>query len=92
MAWPGFRGTCRSWALIHVVLPTPNLARPTESNSNHVLNRDLVNQKPGWGDRRGERRGYIGGKVDQNLGLGNEDSWLLVLMSGRILSDLGRVT
>lgn len=61
LLWPGpfGCGTCRSWALVHSLLPTPCLARQTESNSNHVLNRNLVNQKPGWGDSRGERRGLI---------------------------------
>lgn len=39
--------TCRSWALVLLLLSTLNLVRPTQSNSNHVLNRILVNQKPG---------------------------------------------
>lgn len=72
LLWPGQGDcrTCRSWALVHLLLPTPDLARPTESNSNHVLNRNVVNQKPGWGDNRGERRGYVGNRINQNVGLG----------------------
>lgn len=41
----------------HLLLSTPELARPRESNSNRVLNRDLVNQKPGGADSGEERRG-----------------------------------
>lgn len=53
-----------------MLLSTPDLVRPIESNSNHVLNRNLVNQKPGWGDSGEERREQIGNEVDQNSGIG----------------------
>lgn len=33
---------------VRLLLSTPDLVRPSESNSNHVLNRNLVNQKPDW--------------------------------------------
>lgn len=35
---------------VRLLLSTPDLVRPSESNSNHVLNRNLVNQKPDWRD------------------------------------------
>ena len=47
---------------VHLLLSTPDLVRPSESNSNHVLNRNLVNQKPDWRDNGEEGTNWQQGR------------------------------
>lgn len=86
--WPGpcCCRTCRSWALVHLLLSTPDLVSPTESNSNPVLNWDLVNQKLGRQQIWEEGISWPWGRPE--CCPRNQDSWFLLHILGGILSDL----